>query len=196
LHRAYQNQLAQNEYCIQYAVKRFSKAKPKSGNGMTQGLIMAAKPALKKAAPIKAMPSKSAAHPTLLEQQLKRQITGDVLFGTAARGRYATDASAYQIVPAGVVVPRTMDEAITAMGLARDHGISVTPRGGGTSQCGQTVNNGLVIDGSRHLTRVLELDTKAAIVRVEPGLVLDELNRQLKPHLHRLTRHDWRHGGQ
>jgi FAD/FMN-containing dehydrogenase/Fe-S oxidoreductase len=117
-----------------------------------------------------------------LEQRLKAGITGDVMFGAAARGRYATDASAYQIMPVGVVVPRTMDEAISAMAMAHDEGLAITPRGGGTSQCGQTINQSLIIDGSKHLTRILDLDVANASVRVEPGIVLDELNRQLKPH--------------
>src|ERR1700730_13878723 len=92
------------------------------------------------------------------EDRLARGITGDVLFDSFNRGRYATDASFYQIVPAGVVVPRTMDEALRALAIARDDGRIVTPRGGGTSQCGQTVNDGIVIDFSKHLNRILSLD--------------------------------------
>src|SRR5262245_11999316 len=88
---------------------------------------------------------------------LVAELTGDVLFDPANRGRYATDASAYQIMPAGVVVPRTTDEALRTLALARDAGLTVTPRGGGTSQCGQTVNSGIVIDVSKHLNRILSL---------------------------------------
>jgi FAD/FMN-containing dehydrogenase/Fe-S oxidoreductase len=117
-----------------------------------------------------------------LERKLKRAIGGDVLFGRFDRGRYATDASIYQVMPAGVVVPRTRDEAVTAMAVAREEGVSVLARGGGTSQCGQTVNDALVIDTSKHLTRILDLDIPGRTCRVEPGLVLDDLNRQLKPH--------------
>ena len=117
-----------------------------------------------------------------LEEQLTRETTGEVLFDRFSRGRYATDASFYQIMPAGVVVPRTMDEALRALAVARDHGRIVTPRGGGTSQCGQTVNDGIVIDFSKYLNRILSLDVENRSCVVEPGIVLDDLNRQLKKH--------------
>ncbi|RXH29795.1 lactate dehydrogenase [Bradyrhizobium nanningense] len=116
------------------------------------------------------------------ERRLRSELTGDVLFDPFSRGRYATDASFYQIVPAGVVVPRTVDEALRALAIARDEGLKVTPRGGGTSQCGQTVNDGLVVDLSKHLNRILSLDVEGRTCVVEPGIVLDDLNRQLKKH--------------
>src|SRR6202140_4044710 len=116
------------------------------------------------------------------EERMARQITGDVLFDSFNRGRYATDASFYQIMPAGVVVPRTMDEALRALAIARDAGRIVTPRGGGTSQCGQTVNDGIVVDLSKHLNRIISLDVENRSCVVEPGIVLDDLNRQLKKH--------------
>src|SRR5215813_11707518 len=106
-----------------------------------------------------------------LKDRLAREITGDVLFDPFSRGRYATDASFYQIVPAGVVVPRTMDEALRALSIAREAGRTVTPRGGGTSQCGQTVNQGIVIDFSRYLKRILSLDLESRTCVVEPGIV-------------------------
>src|SRR3984893_771209 len=117
-----------------------------------------------------------------LQDRLRREITGEVLFDVSSRGRYATDASFYQIMPLGVVVPRTMDEALRALAIARDDGQIVTPRGGGTSQCGQTVNDGIVIDFSKHLNRIISLDVENRSCVVEPGIVLDDLNRQLKPH--------------
>lgn len=117
-----------------------------------------------------------------LERRLRADMTGDVLFDRFSRGRYATDASFYQIVPSGVVVPKTMDEAIKAVAIARDEGVKVTPRGGGTSQCGQTVNHGLVVDLSKHLNHILSLDVESRTCVVEPGIVLDDLNRQLKKH--------------
>ncbi|MCK1582924.1 FAD-binding protein [Bradyrhizobium sp. 168] len=117
-----------------------------------------------------------------LAERLAREVTGDVLFDAFSRGRYATDASFYQIMPTGVVVPRTMDEALRALAIARDEGLKVTPRGGGTSQCGQTVNDGLVVDLSKHLNRILSLDVEGRTCVVEPGIVLDDLNRQLKKH--------------
>jgi FAD/FMN-containing dehydrogenase/Fe-S oxidoreductase len=107
---------------------------------------------------------------------------GDVLFDAFSRGRYATDASSYQMLPAGVVVPASTEAALAALDVARSEKVPVTARGGGTSQCGQTVNSGLVIDGSKHLKRVLDLDVAGRMVRVEPGIVLDDLNRALKPH--------------
>ncbi|MDD1529868.1 FAD-binding oxidoreductase [Bradyrhizobium sp. WBOS7] len=117
-----------------------------------------------------------------LERRLRSELTGDVLFDPFSRGRYATDASFYQIVPAGVVAPKTMDEALRALAIARDEGLKVTPRGGGTSQCGQTVNDGLVVDLSKHLNRILSHDVEGRTCVVEPGIVLDDLNRQLKKH--------------
>ena len=117
-----------------------------------------------------------------LERRLKAEITGDVLFSRFDRGRYATDASHYQVMPVGVVVPRSMADAERAIALAQQEGISVLPRGGGTSQAGQTVNSSLVIDCSRNLNRVLDLDVAGRRCVVEPGMVLDELNRELKPH--------------
>jgi FAD/FMN-containing dehydrogenase/Fe-S oxidoreductase len=117
-----------------------------------------------------------------LERRLRAGIDGDVLFDEFSRGRYSTDASHYQIKPLGVVVPKTMGGALHALALAREDGVPVTPRGGGTSQCGQTINRGLIIDGSKHLHRIRSLDVQNRRCVVEPGIVLDELNRQLKPH--------------
>ncbi|MGY3494994.1 FAD-binding and (Fe-S)-binding domain-containing protein [Bradyrhizobium sp. USDA 4502] len=117
-----------------------------------------------------------------LEQRLRSELAGDVFFDAFNRGRYATDASFYQIMPAGVVVPRTVDEALRALAIVRDAGRIVTPRGGGTSQCGQTVNDGIVVDLSKHLNRVLSLDVEHRTCVVEPGIVLDDLNRQLRKH--------------
>jgi len=117
-----------------------------------------------------------------LERRLKAELSGDVQFDRFTRGRYATDASHYQITPVGVVAPRTIEEAERAIGIARAEGVSVLARGGGTSQAGQTVGESLVVDCSKYLTRVLDLDVKRARCSVEPGIVLDDLNRQLKPH--------------
>jgi FAD/FMN-containing dehydrogenase/Fe-S oxidoreductase len=117
-----------------------------------------------------------------LQRRLAAEIAGEVLFDDADRGRYATDASFYQIMPTGVVVPRTTDDALRALAIARDHGITVTPRGGGTSQCGQTINRGLVVDVSKHLTKIVSLDVENRSCVVEPGIVLNELNRRLRPH--------------
>jgi FAD/FMN-containing dehydrogenase/Fe-S oxidoreductase len=120
-------------------------------------------------------------HPGL-ERRLKAELAGDIRFDRFTRGRYATDASHYQIMPLGVVAPKTVEEAERAIALARAEKVTVLARGGGTSQAGQTVNSSLVIDCSKYLNRVLELDLKKKRVTVEPGVVLDELNRALKPH--------------
>ena len=126
--------------------------------------------------------SGNSAENSALAARLTREITGDVFFDPFNRGRYATDASFYQVMPAGVVIPRTMDEALRALAITRDAGRIVTPRGGGTSQCGQTVNHGIVIDFSKHLNRIISLDVENRICVVEPGIVLDDLNRQLRKH--------------
>ena len=117
-----------------------------------------------------------------LERRLKAEVSGEVRFDRFTRGRYATDASHYQMTPVGVVTPRTIEEAERAIALARAEGVSVLPRGGGTSQSGQTVNNSLVVDCSKYLTNLLDLDVKAQRCTVEPGVVLDDLNRLLKKH--------------
>ncbi|MGH6714206.1 MAG: FAD-binding and (Fe-S)-binding domain-containing protein [Bradyrhizobium sp.] len=126
--------------------------------------------------------SQNSAESSALAAHLAREITGDVFFDAFNRGRYATDASFYQIMPLGVVVPRTMDEALRTLAISRDAGRIVTPRGGGTSQCGQTVNEGIVVDFSRHLNRIVSLDVENRTCVVEPGIVLDDLNRQLRKH--------------
>ena len=117
-----------------------------------------------------------------LEKRLRRELRGDVLFDAASRGRYATDASIYQIEPVGVVIPRDSEDALRALDVARDHGVAILPRGAGTSQCGQTVGEALVIDCSRHLTATSELDIDGQSIWAEPGVVLDRLNAELKPH--------------
>jgi FAD/FMN-containing dehydrogenase/Fe-S oxidoreductase len=115
-----------------------------------------------------------------LERRLNAAQVGEVRFDAFTRGRYATDASHYQIVPLGVVTPRTIEEAERAIGMCRAEGVPVTPRGGGTSQAGQTVNHGLIVDCSAHLNHVVALDVANRRCVVEPGIVLDELNRALK----------------
>jgi FAD/FMN-containing dehydrogenase/Fe-S oxidoreductase len=109
-------------------------------------------------------------------------LEGEVLFDAFSRGRYSTDASIYQIEPIGVVVPRTEADIARAVQIAAEHGVPVLPRGGGTSQIGQTVGAALVIDTSKYLNQVIELDTTQRRVSVQPGVVLDSLNQILKPH--------------
>src|SRR5712692_9696048 len=116
-----------------------------------------------------------------LERRLRAEISGGVLFDAFSRGRYATDASHYQMLPVGIVLPRTIAEAERAIAIARDEGVTVLARGGGTSQCGQAVNASLVIDCSRHLDRIVELDVGGRRCAVEPGIVLAALIRALMP---------------
>ncbi len=117
----------------------------------------------------------------LLAQRLRTETQGEVMFDAAARGRYATDASIYQIQPVGVFVPTSVDDVHTALAITRESRTPVLSRGGGTSQCGQTTGAALVIDHSKHLRRVLHVDADAGTAEVEPGLVLDHLNAALKP---------------
>ncbi|MDB5890936.1 MAG: hypothetical protein JWP47_1767, partial [Polaromonas sp.] len=117
-----------------------------------------------------------------LAERLASQTQGEVLFSSADRGRYATDASIYQQMPVGVFVPHTPQDVQTALQICRDMAVPIVARGGGTSQCGQTVGAGLVIDYSKHIRRVLNVDVEQRSAEVEPGLVLDHLNAALKKH--------------
>jgi len=116
------------------------------------------------------------------EARLRRETKGDVLFGKFDRGRYSTDASIYQIEPVGVVIPTDAEDARIAVQIAAEAGVPVLPRGGGTSQCGQTVGAALVIDNAKHLKKLVSVDVAAKTAVVEPGIVLDHLNAALKPH--------------
>ncbi|HTI47384.1 MAG TPA: FAD-linked oxidase C-terminal domain-containing protein [Casimicrobiaceae bacterium] len=117
-----------------------------------------------------------------LATRLRSEVRGELAFDRAARGRYATDASIYQVMPLGVFTPRDDDDVAAALAVCRDLRVPVLPRGAGSSQCGQTVGAALVIDHTRHLNRVLAFEPQALQVTVEPGIVLDALNAWLKPH--------------
>ncbi|MSP48922.1 MAG: FAD-binding oxidoreductase [Alphaproteobacteria bacterium] len=117
-----------------------------------------------------------------LQARLRRELRGKVLFDAASRGRYATDASIYQIDPIGVVIPVDEADAAAAIAIAADEGVPILPRGAGTSQCGQTVGEAVVLDAARHLNQIIGFDKQAASVTVQPGVVLDHLNAFLKPH--------------
>jgi FAD/FMN-containing dehydrogenase/Fe-S oxidoreductase len=127
-------------------------------------------------------PQTSGQAATPMLRQLQKEMQGDVLFSAADRGRYSTDASIYQIMPLGVAVPRNQDDLVLALDIARQHRAPVLARGAGTSQCGQTVGEALIIDSSKWLNKVLEFDPEALTATVEPGIVLDHLNAWLKPH--------------
>lgn len=117
-----------------------------------------------------------------LERDLRAVVKGEVRFDDKARALYATDASPYRIPPVGVVVPLDEDDARAAVRVAATHGAPILPRGGGTSLAGQTVAEALVIDMSKHLNKVLEVDVEERWARVQPGVVRDQLNRVLAPH--------------
>ncbi|MEZ5289512.1 MAG: FAD-linked oxidase C-terminal domain-containing protein [Vicinamibacterales bacterium] len=119
---------------------------------------------------------------TALEQDLRTAVDGEVRFDRATRALYSTDASVYQIEPLGVVLPRTAADVEAAVRVAARHGVPITPRGGGTSQAGQAIGAGIVLDTSKHLNRLLAVDPDRRTARVEPGLVLDDLNAALQPH--------------
>ncbi|HVC53798.1 MAG TPA: FAD-linked oxidase C-terminal domain-containing protein [Stellaceae bacterium] len=117
-----------------------------------------------------------------LETRLRRETAGEVLFDRFSRGRYSTDASVYQIEPLGVVVPKSREDVAAALQIAREEGVPVLPRGGGTSQCGQTVGRALVLDTSKYMDKVVSLDLENRRVRVQPGVVMERLNARLRPH--------------
>ncbi|MCZ6632202.1 MAG: FAD-binding protein [bacterium] len=117
-----------------------------------------------------------------LVQKLEQAVKGEVRFDHTSRILYSTDASMYQIKPLGVVLPKDREDVLAVVQLANEFDISLIPRGGGTGLAGQTVGKGIVLDMSKYMNRILELNAQAGWVRVEPGVVLDELNAFLKPH--------------
>jgi FAD/FMN-containing dehydrogenase/Fe-S oxidoreductase len=114
-----------------------------------------------------------------LQRDLKEAVRGEVRFDKLYRTLYSTDASVYQIVPRGVVVPKSARDVEETLRICRDHGVPITARGGGTSQSGQAVGSGIQLDFSKHMRRVLALDPERRTVRVEPGIVIEELNARL-----------------
>ncbi|HET9299356.1 MAG TPA: FAD-binding oxidoreductase, partial [Candidatus Polarisedimenticolaceae bacterium] len=117
-----------------------------------------------------------------LESELRRRVAGEVRFDDGTRALYATDASNYRQVPIAVVIPRDTDDLLAALDTCRDAGVPVLPRGAGTSLAGQCCNVAVVLDLSRHLNRVLEIDPQARLARVQPGVVLDHLRQAVAPH--------------
>jgi FAD/FMN-containing dehydrogenase/Fe-S oxidoreductase len=117
-----------------------------------------------------------------LRSALAKVIAGEVRFERLDRALYSTDASVYQIVPLGVVLPKTADDVIAAVKICARYGVPITARGGGTSQAGQSIGPGVIVDFSKHYHRVLEVNAAKKWVRVEPGCVLDDLNQQVKEH--------------
>jgi FAD/FMN-containing dehydrogenase/Fe-S oxidoreductase len=115
-----------------------------------------------------------------LRRELEQHISGEVRFDTVSRALYSTDASVYQIHPLGVVVPRTREDVVRAVEIAGRHSVSITARGGGTSQAGQAIGPGIQLDTSKYLNRILEVNEAGRWAWIEPGVVLDELNAALK----------------
>src|SRR5438876_3819898 len=127
-------------------------------------------------------PNRHAPGSSCLAARLRRELKGEVRFDAFTRGRYSTDASIYQIEPLGVAVPKDREDVAAALAIAREEGVAVLPRGGGTSQCGQTVARALVLDCSKFMDRVVALDAAARRVTVQPGVVLERLNASLRRH--------------
>ncbi|HVG09691.1 MAG TPA: FAD-binding and (Fe-S)-binding domain-containing protein [Thermoanaerobaculia bacterium] len=120
--------------------------------------------------------------PEPLEADLRRAVRGEVRFDAGSRALYATDASNYRQVPIGVVLPRDTDDVLAAVEICRRHGAPLLGRGAGTSLAGQACNVAVVLDFTRHLNRILEIDPERRIARVEPGVVLDDLRREAGKH--------------
>src|SRR6187551_2466972 len=114
--------------------------------------------------------------------RLAKVVSGAVMADAASCARYATDASIYQVQPLAILVPASDDDVRAATEVCTALGVPIIARGAGSSQCGQTVGAGLVIDHSKHLNRVVAFDAAAQTVTVEPGIVLDELNDWLRKH--------------
>ncbi len=125
--------------------------------------------------------ARPADQPPAIARDLAAAVDGEVRFDRLTRAMYSTDASVYEIAPLGVVLPRSADDVVRTVTIAGRHGTSITARGGGTSQAGQAIGAGLILDTSKYLNRLLEVNVDERWARVEPGLVLDDLNARLRP---------------
>src|SRR5260370_4340106 len=117
-----------------------------------------------------------------LVHHLGRQTRGEVRFDPTSRRLYSTDASIYQIEPLGVVIPKTIEDIVVTVQIAAEMHVPITARGGGTSLSGQAIGPGIVLDCSKYLNGILDIDPAARVARVQPGVILDQLNRALVPH--------------
>ena len=120
--------------------------------------------------------------PQKLAAALKPTVRGEIRFDDLARSLYATDASPYEILPYGVVIPKTPEDVRVVLEVAREFSVPVLPRGGGTSLAGQTVGMAIVVDFSKYMNQIVSFDLENRTVRVQPGIVRDELNKFLAPH--------------
>lgn len=114
-------------------------------------------------------------------ERLRDRVDGEVRFDAGTRAAYSTDASNFRQVPLGVVTPRTVEAAVEAVAVCRELGLPVVSRGGGTSLAGQGTNEAVVLDFSQHCHRLVSVDVENRRCVVEPGIVLDDLNRRLEP---------------
>ena len=117
-----------------------------------------------------------------LEAHLSDTLAGEVRFDLYSKALYSTDASLYQIQPIGVVIPKDSQDIIKTVQIASEHNVPILPRGGGTSLAGQSVGEAIVLDMSKYMNQLLEVNVAESWARVQPGIVLDELNHKLKPH--------------
>src|SRR3954447_6693263 len=139
------------------------------------------------AVPISATPPLPRADPRLLDvtalhRELASSVEGEVRFDHVSRALYSNDASVYRLEPVGVVLPKTREDLIRIVQICAHHRCPLTMRGGGTSQAGQAIGDGIIVDTSKYYNRVLKTNIEERWVRVQPGVVLDDLNASLKPH--------------
>lgn len=110
-----------------------------------------------------------------LAAELREQIGGEVRFDTGSRALYATDSSNYRQVPIGVVIPKDVDDVIKTVAVCRRYGAPLLARGGGTSLAGQCCNVAVVMDMSKYMNKVIEVDPEKRLAQVQPGTILDDL---------------------
>ena len=115
-----------------------------------------------------------------IQNELKKYISGEIRFDDYSRQMYSTDGSIYKIDPVGVVIPQNYEDVIALHEFAFKNKVTLTPRGGGTSLSGQTVNNGIVVDFSKYLNNIIKISPEEKFVITQPGISIDNLNRKLK----------------
>jgi FAD/FMN-containing dehydrogenase len=113
---------------------------------------------------------------------LRNTIEGEVLFDEISRTIYSSGASLYSVRPLGIVTPKNKTDVVNVITFASQHSIPITPRGGGTSRAGNEVGEGILLDFSKYMNRILEFDQKEKWVKIQPGIILESLNQFLKPH--------------
>lgn len=117
-----------------------------------------------------------------LEDSLKKELRGEVRFDKISKILYSTDASNYKIEPIGLVIPKTVEDVIAAVRVSASYGVPILPRGGGTSLTGQSIGHAVIIDFSKYLNKVIDVDRDSRTARAQPGIYLDNLNRELRAH--------------